>query len=407
VVRTVQEMLDFFQLVQSQRAELPFDIDGVVFKVNDREGQEALGWNSRTPRWAVAYKFPPQVANTKLIAIDVQVGRTGAVTPVARLQPVAVGGVTVSSSTLHNADEIVRLDLMVGDTVVLTRAGDVIPKITGRVAELRDGTETPFVMPTHCPDCGSAIERPSDAVIYRCTGGIACRAQRHAALAHYASRLAMNIEDLGPATVEALMEARLLESGPADLYSLTVEDIAALPGFAKTSARNLVNSIRASCNPELARFIYALGIPTVGENTARNLARRFRTWTAFANASDTDLLAMDDVGEGTVAKIRAFLDASRNVEQVSAIQRYVTPVAPKEQGARFAGRTFVITGTLSRAREELKALLEQEGAKVSDSVSKKTSVIIAGENAGTKLTKAVALGIVVWNEAELAAQLLG
>jgi DNA ligase (NAD+) len=204
-----------------------------------------------------------------------------------------------------------------------------------------------------------------------------------------------------------MMEARMLESGPADLYRLTVADIAALPGFAETSARNLVASIRASGRPELARFIYALGIPTVGENTARNLARRFRTWAAFAGASDADLIAIDDIGKGTVSRIRAFLEEPRNTEQVAAIQRYVSPVAPKEQGARLAGRTFVITGTHSRAREELKAMLEQEGAKVSDSVSKKTSVLIAGENAGSKLTKAVAMGVTVWSEADLETQLLG
>ncbi|MBC8737276.1 NAD-dependent DNA ligase LigA [Paraburkholderia sp. UCT31] len=399
----------FFQSVGEKRDALPFDIDGIVFKLNNVEDQKRLGWVSRTPRWAIAYKFPAQEASTRLLAIDIQIGRTGAATPVARLEPVFVGGATVSNATLHNLDEIRRKDLRIGDHVVIRRAGDVIPEIVKSIEERRDGTEQVFEMPDACPVCTSPLHREEDKAAYHCTGGMSCRAQRANGLAHYASRLAMDIDGLGDATVELLLEHDLIASGASDLYHLSVDRLMQLPRYAKKSAQNLADAIAATRTPELHRFIYALGIPTVGENTAKSLARVFKTWAAFKLATQEQLMDIDDIGEVTTSNILGFLHAPVNVEELARLEAVVAPqdaeLAAAAEGVDWTGKRFVVTGTLSVPREEIKAEIERHGGKVSDSVSKQTYAVIAGDAAGTKLDKARALNIPVWDEARFRAEL--
>ncbi len=380
-----------------ERDGLPFEIDGVVFKLDDVSHQERLGWNSRVPRWATAYKFPPQEAETTLVAIDIQVGRTGSLTPVARLEPVFVGGVTVSNATLHNQDEIRRLGVRIGDRVIVRRAGDVIPEIVRVARSLEESVD--FAMPAACPVCGSAVHREDDKAIHRCTGGLKCDAQKLFALTHFASRLAMDIEGLGEGVAQRLLDAGLV-ARPSDLYTLDASRVALLDGLGKSSAAKLVTRIAESVEPELNRFIYALGIPGVGESTAKELARQFGSWDDFSIATEEELLVVRDLGPITVGNIRSFFANEANGQEAARLAAFVRPreVARISTPQVFAGLTFVITGTLSDSREAFKTRIEAAGGKVSGSVSKKTSYVLAGAEAGSKLDRANELGVKVLDE---------
>lgn len=393
------EIESVFQIMATRRASLPFDIDGVVFKLDSVALQDKAGWSSRVPRWAIAYKFPPEEATTTLLDIDLQVGRTGAVTPVARLQPVFVGGVTVANATLHNADEIARLGVLIGDRVVVRRAGDVIPEIVRVVTESRTGSERAFVMPTACPVCGSAVHQEEDKAVHRCTGGLNCEAQRLFAITHFASRLALDIEGLGEGIVQKLLDADLVHR-PSDLFSLEAEVVAKLEGMGKVSAKKLISRLAECRAPELNRFIYSLGIPNVGETTAKDLAKFFKTWSAFSQATQGQLMQVANLGPITADNVVSFF---ANAENAQEAQKLATQVQPKEvqvsdSAQIFAGLTFVITGTLSSPREVFKERIEAAGGKVSGSVSKKTSYLLAGAEAGSKLTKAEELGVAVLSE---------
>jgi DNA ligase (NAD+) len=397
----VTGIMDHFEYMVQQRPHLEFDIDGVVFKLNAMVHQQKLGWVTRTPRWAIAYKFPAEEKSTELLAIDIQVGRTGTCTPVARLSPVFVGGVTVTNATLHNEDELLRKDVRVGDRVVVRRAGDVIPEVVRYVPDEAHTARATFVMPTTCPVCGSPVHREADSATHRCTGGLACQAQRLYAVTHFASRLAMNIDGMGEQVASVLLNTKLITK-PSDLYSLTQEQLQSLPRFAEKSATNKLEAIQASRNPTLRKFIFALGIPGVGDGTAKRLATAFGTFAKVQAATDAELMAVPDVGPDTTAKILAFFSNADNALEVA---RLVSAVHPQEEakleGGTLVGKTLVLTGTLSIPREEYVAQIEAAGGKVSGSVSAKTSAVVAGESAGSKLTKAQSLGVPVWTEAEL------
>lgn len=394
-----------FEQMAAQRAGLPFEIDGVVFKLDDIELQSVAGWNNRVPKWAIAYKFPPQQQTTSLVGIDVQVGRTGKLTPVARLAPVFVGGVTVSNATLHNLDEVRRKDLRVGDMVVVQRAGDVIPEVVRSLADRRTEELPLFEMPSQCPVCGSPVRKDEDKANHFCTGGLTCQAQRLFALTHFASRLAMDIEGLGEGVVQKLLTSGLVQR-PSDLYALDFEQVAQLDGFGEVSASNLKRAIASSKGIALHRFIFALGIPGVGETTAKDLAKHFRGIPELMAATENQLLSIRDVGPATAQSVSQFFRNEQTRIEAHTLAEAVAPEAPPclvESG--LTGKTFVITGTLSAPREEFKARIEQVGAKVSGSVSKKTSFVLAGSEAGSKLDKAVELGVPVLTEAEFDALL--
>lgn len=413
VIKSFEELAAFHKHIGDIRAELPFDIDGVVFKVNKIADQVRLGWDSTTPRWATAYKYPAEEAVTTLNKIIVQVGRTGALTPVAKPEPVFVGGVTVTSITLHNEGEVHRKDIRIGDRIIVRRAGDVIPELVRSLTELRTGAEVVFKMPDSCPECGSHVKQDVDEkgrpqATLRCMGGLSCSAQRLNSLTHFGSRRAMSIDNLGEQTVQALLDADLLPNGASDLFNLTVEDALKLEGFKKRKAENLVEGIQAAKTPELRRFIFALGIPNVGENTSSNLANRFKTFAGFRAATEAELMAMDDVGGITTRSILDFLCEEKNIAEMDRLAAIITPqeVAAAPVGAKFEGKTFVLTGTLpNMSRDEAAAMIEAAGGKVSGSVSKKTSVVVAGAEAGSKLTKAEELGLPVWDEARLREEL--
>ncbi|WJF89215.1 NAD-dependent DNA ligase LigA [Paraburkholderia bonniea] len=404
VVTGVDGLLGFFRQIGAQREALPYDIDGVVYKVNRRAEQEALGFVSRAPRFALAHKFPAQEALTRLLAIDVQVGRTGAITPVARLEPVFVGGATVTNATLHNEGEIRRKDIRIGDTVIVRRAGDVIPEVVSALIERRPPDAREFVMPVQCPECGSAIERLPDEVIARCTGGLFCPAQRKQALWHFAQRRALNIDGLGEKIIDQLVEQNLVRT-PADLFNLGFATLAALERFADKSAQNLLDSLEKARHTSLARFIYALGIRHVGESTAKDLARYFGSLDPLMDAPVDELLQVNDVGPIVAESLRQFFAEAHNrvvIEQLRAPGRVTWlegPPAPKAPQGVLAGKTVVLTGTLPNlSREVAKEMLEKAGAKVAGSVSKKTDYVIAGAEAGSKLEKAEALGVPVLDE---------
>jgi DNA ligase (NAD+) len=407
------ELAAFYEVVRARRADLPFEIDGVVYKVDSLELQRALGFRTREPRWAVAHKFPPEEMPTRLLAIDVQVGRTGAITPVARLQPVFVGGTTVTNVTLHNEDEIRRRDLRIGDTVIVRRAGDVIPQIVRPVLDLRPRDAREFVMPTVCPECGSAVARLPDEVIARCTGGLVCPAQRKQALLHFASRRALDIEGLGDKLVEQLVDAGLVHT-PADIYILKLPQLAALERMAEKSAANVLAAIERSKNTTLARFIFGLGVRHVGEATAKDLARHFGSLDALLAAKEQDLLQVNDVGPVLAESVAGFLGEPHNREGIGKLRAagvHWTEGPPEvaSEGApagALAGRTFVLTGTLpTLAREDAKAMIEARGGKVSGSVSKKTDYVVAGAAAGSKLARAEELGVAILDETQLRAML--
>ncbi len=390
----------YYNSMAEKRPDLAYDIDGVVFKVEQRAQQETLGFVSRAPRWAIAQKFPAEEAITRLDGIDIQVGRTGALTPVARLEPVFVGGVTVTNATLHNLDEIRRKDVRAGDWVVVRRAGDVIPEVARVVIERRSEDLPEFHLPDECPVCGSAVERAEDEAVARCTGGLFCPAQRKQSIMHFASRRALNIEGMGEKLVEQLVESGLVHS-VADLYALKMEDLSALERMGEKSAANVLAEIERSKTPSLGRLLFALGIREVGEVTAHSLARHFGSLQALAAASEEDLLAVADVGPVVAQHVHAFFQEEHNRDVLDALQRIgVEPTAPEVNAADqpLAGETWVLTGSLSVPRARAKNLLESLGAKVTGSVSAKTTALLAGAEAGSKLTKAEKLGVQIVSE---------
>ena len=403
------EVLDFYRDIQNKRSSLGYDIDGTVLKINDIALQEKLGFISKAPRWAIAYKFPAQEELTRLNDVEFQVGRTGAITPVAKLEPVFVAGVTVSNATLHNGDEIERLDIAIGDTVVIRRAGDVIPQIIGVLHDRRPADARPIIFPKTCPVCDSAIVRIEGEAVARCTGGLFCAAQRKEALKHFVSRKAMDIEGVGGKLIEQLVDRELIHT-PADLFKLDLTTLTRLERMGAKSAENALASLEKAKNTTLARFIFALGIREVGEATALNLANHFKTLEALQNADLEALQQVPDVGEVVANRILAFWHEPHNVAVVNdLIQQGVhwDDVEVKEVGENlFKGKTVVLTGTLTQmGRNEAKALLQEMGAKVSGSVSAKTDFVIAGDAAGSKLTKAQELGVAVLTEEEFLAQI--
>ncbi|MEK6788027.1 MAG: NAD-dependent DNA ligase LigA [Pseudomonadota bacterium] len=394
-----------WQKLLDAREHLPFDIDGMVVKVDDRRLQQDLGFVARAPRWAVAYKFPAQEASTLLEAIDFQVGRTGALTPVARLRPVNVAGVVVSNATLHNIDEVHRLDLRPGDTVVIYRAGDVIPKVMRRLDDAGHDARPQVQLPDCCPVCASAVMRPEGEVIARCSAGQFCPAQRKEAIRHFASRRAMDIEGLGEKWIDLMVDARLVSS-TADIYRLTSEQLLTLPRMAEKSASNLLASIAHSRATTLARFLFALGIANVGEATAEAFARQFGSWPALQAADEAALMATPDVGPVVAQSVMSYLREPHNVAVIEALiaagVTWADQAAAQDLPQPLAGQTWVLTGTLlAMSRDEAGDRLKALGAKVSGSVSKKTHVVVAGESAGSKLAKAQELGVTVWDEAQL------
>lgn len=394
-------LIAFHAAILAQRDSLPFDIDGVVYKVNSLTLQAELGFVSREPRWAVAHKYPPQEALTTVEAIEVQVGRTGAITPVARLKPVFVGGVTVTNATLHNEDEVRRKDVRIGDTVIVRRAGDVIPEVVGVLPERRPIMAPEFIMPKACPVCGSAIERPEDEAIARCTGGLYCPAQRKQALLHFAGRRAMDIEGLGEKLVDQLVEAGLVRT-PVDLYRLELMQLENLERMGEKSARNLLDAIAKSKAPTLARLIFALGIRNVGETTAKDLARHFGSLEGLMVADEARLQQVPDVGPVVASSIARFFAEPHNREVIEGLEKVsvrATPMAAVSMDTAIAGKTFVLTGTLpSLSRDDARVMIESRGGKVAGSVSKKTDFVVAGAEAGSKLAKAHELGVIILDE---------
>ena len=403
-----QEALDYFKQIGDQRMSLDFDIDGVVIKVNSITEQEQLGFVARAPRWATAFKFPAQEEVTKLNKVDFQVGRTGAITPVARLEPVSVAGVIVSNATLHNSDEIIRLGIREGDYVTVRRAGDVIPQIVAVIKDRRPADTKEIIFPTHCPICGSIIVRDEGQAISRCAGGLICQAQRKEALKHFVSRRAMNVEGLGDKIIEQLVDKEYVET-PADLYKLTVPILCSLDKVGEKLANNLMSALNKSKNTSLNRFIFALGIPNVGEVTAENLVNQLGNLTAIENASLEQLQLVNDIGAVIAESIIDFFQEPHNrtvidqlISEEIGIHWPDVEVQLLTTDSPFSDKTVVLTGTLSiLTRDEAKAKLKQLGAKVTGSVSKKTDLVIAGEAAGSKLTKAQELGIKVIDEQEL------
>jgi len=407
VLKSVEEMLSFYHAIEAKRDTLPYDIDGIVYKVNAFAEQNTLGFVSRAPRFALAHKFPAQEALTTVLGIDVQVGRTGAITPVARLAPVVVGGVTVTNATLHNEDEVRRKDVRIGDTVTVRRAGDVIPEVVSVIQERRPEDATQFVMPTRCPICDSHIERLEDEAVARCSGGLFCGAQRKQALIHFAHRRALDIEGLGEKIVDQLVDQNLVRT-PADLYRLGFAALANLERMGEKSADNLIQAIHQSRHTTLARFIFALGIRHVGETTAKDLANHYQSMHALMDARLEDLLTVKDVGPVVADSIVSFMQETHNrevIEQLLASGMQLS-LEKKVISAAVAGKTFVLTGTFpSLSRDQAKDLLEKAGAKVAGSVSKKTDYVVAGTDAGSKLTKAEELGITVIDEQAMIALL--
>ena len=405
VVAGLSGLLKRYQALGVQRSELDYDIDGVVYKVDSIDQQRELGTVSRAPRWALAHKFPAQEETTRLLAIEVQVGRTGALTPVARLEPVFVGGVTVTNATLHNADEIQRKDLRPGDIVVVRRAGDVIPEVVAPVLDKRPEDSQAWQMPDHCPECGSAAEKVEGEAVARCTGGLVCPAQRRRALEHFAGRAAMDIDGLGSKLIAQLVEKDLVHS-PADLYRLDLATLSGLERMAEKSAGNLVESLNKSKQTSLPRLLFALGIREVGEVTAAQLARYFGTLEAVAKADAEQLAQVPDVGPVVAAHIEAFFQEPHNtevIEQLLALGvEYPEETPVNNDDLPLTGRTYVLTGTLeSMPRAQARERLEALGAKVTSSVSKNTTALIAGAEPGSKLTKAEALGVEVLDESAL------
>ncbi len=413
LVHGIEECLEYYAAIGARRTHLPYQIDGVVYKVDDMGAQRRLGFVSRAPRWAVAHKFPAQEEMTVVRDVEFNVGRTGALTPVARLEPVFVGGVTVSNATLHNMDEIARKDVRIGDTVVIRRAGDVIPEVVKVVLERRPAHTVPVRLPKRCPVCGSAVERRPDQAVARCTGGLFCAAQRKEALRHFASRHALDIEGLGTKVIDQLVDAGMVRT-PADLYGLTAEQFASLERMGEKSAANLVAALERSRKTTLPRFLLALGIPDVGEATARALAQHFGGLEPLLAANAEQITQVPDIGAIIASSVHGFFHEPHNRRVIEAL------VDPRRGGihwpavgqarlpgaAPLAGKTFVLTGTLeSQTREQAQQLILDLGGKVSGSVSKKTDYVVAGAEAGSKLKQAQKLGITILDEGEFRALL--
>ena len=404
VVQGAQGLVEFYRRIAAKRDSLPFDIDGVVYKVNSLALQAQLGFVTREPRWAVAHKYPAEEQMTRLNGIEVQVGRTGKLTPVAKLEPVFVGGTTVSNATLHNLFELRRKKVRIGDTVIVRRAGDVIPEVVGRVPDTVAGYRHNFLMPRQCPVCGSKVVREKGTIEHRCTGGLFCAAQRKQALLHFAGRRAMDIDGFGDRLVEQLVETGMVRTA-ADLYKLKQDDLASLERMGEKSARNLLNAIEASKETTLSRFIYALGIRHVGESTANELARHFGSMENLKAAGFDDLTGVQDIGPVVAQSIIDFLGEPHNEEVINALLKSgIRPEAReviKDFRNDISGKIFVLTGTLAAyPREEAKEKIESLGGKVTGSVSAKTDYIVAGENPGGKYEKALALGIKILSESD-------
>jgi len=408
LAHSADEVMAFYRQVEQERPSLGFDIDGVVIKVDSQALQEQLGFVARAPRWAVAFKFPAQEQMTFVRDVEFQVGRTGAITPVARLEPVQVAGVVVSNATLHNADEIARLGLRIGDKVVIRRAGDVIPQVVNVVESERPQETREIVFPSHCPVCGSDVERVEGEVVTRCTGGLICGAQRKEALKHFVSRRAMDVDGMGDKIIDQLVEKEYVLT-PADLFRLTAGKLTGLDRMGPKSAQNVVDALEKAKSTTLARFLYALGIREVGEATAANLANHFGELEKVMNADLDALIEVQDVGKVVATHVRNFMDEESNravirdlTEEIGVHWPQVEVVNVEEIDSPFAGKTVVLTGSLSQMnRDDAKERLVALGAKVSGSVSKKTDLLIAGEAAGSKLAKAQELGIPVIDEAEM------
>ncbi|MCB1623492.1 MAG: NAD-dependent DNA ligase LigA, partial [Pseudomonadales bacterium] len=405
-VEGVAGCLEYYRKIGARRAQLPYQIDGVVYKVDSRADQERLGFVSRAPRWAIAHKFPADEELTTLIGVDFQIGRSGALTPVARLAPVFVGGVTVSNATLHNMDEVERKDVRIGDTVVVRRAGDVIPEIARVLLERRPANAEVIRLPANCPVCGSPVRREDDEAVARCTGGtLVCRAQRKEWLKHFASRRALDVEGLGDKLIEQLVDADVVRT-PADLYGLTVTQLAALDRMGERSAANVSAALERSKSTTLPRFLFALGIPDVGETTARALAEQFGSLEALSAARVEAIMETPDVGPVSASAVARFLAEPRNRQMITALREqgvHWPDLERRGADSPLAGLTFVLTGTLPNfKREEAEQALRELGAKTSGSVSKKTSYVIAGADAGSKLAKAESLDVPVLGAAELA-----
>ena len=403
---SLNDVKAYYQDIMARRDALAYEIDGVVIKVDNIAAQEVLGFVARAPRWAIAYKFPAQEEITLLNDVEFQVGRTGAITPVAKLEPVFVGGVTVSNATLHNADEIERLGVMVGDSVIIRRAGDVIPQIVAVVAERRPETAKEIVFPEACPVCSSAVERVEGEAVARCTGGLVCQAQRKEALKHFVSRKALDVDGLGEKVIEQLVDREMVET-PADLFKLSAGVLTVLDRMGPKSAQNVVNALTKAKETTLARFLYSLGIREVGEATAMNLAQHFKSLDMVQAATHEQLVDVQDIGDIVASHITSFFSQDKNREVVDKLLElgltWPAIEAPVEgQSLPLEGKTVVLTGSLSQlGRSEAKAALQALGAKVTGSVSKKTDILFAGEAAGSKLTKAQDLGIEIRNEQDL------
>ena len=399
----IQACIEYYQSILARRVDLAFEIDGVVFKLDDIEQQALAGFVSRAPRWAIAYKFPAQEVMTRLLDVDFQVGRTGALTPVARLEPVAVGGVMVSNATLHNMDEIIRKDVRIGDIVIVRRAGDVIPEVLAPVTEKRQDELVLPKMPSHCPVCQSEVRRSEGQAAYRCTGGLVCDAQRKEAIKHFASRKAMDIDGLGDKLVEQMVDLDMIHS-PADLYHLEISQLAGLERMAEKSANNLLLSLKASMETTLARFIFALGIREVGETTAESLAAHFGSIEDIQQADVETLQQVGDVGPVVAENVYQFFQQEKNLQIIDdLIRQGVHWPVPRQivnsEALPLTGYTYVITGTLEGlSRDQAAARLKALGAKVSGSVSSKTTAVIAGEKPGSKVAKADALGVQVLDQ---------
>jgi len=401
-VEGLQGCLDYHVHMGQQRAGLGYDIDGVVYKVDGFAEQDILGFVSRAPRWALAHKFPAEEEQTHLLSIDIQVGRTGALTPVARLDPVFVGGVTVTNATLHNIDEIRRKDVRAGDMVVVRRAGDVIPEVARAIHSQRDNDLAEFQMPETCPECGSEVERVEGEAVFRCTGGLICPAQRKHSIRHFATRKAMDIEGLGDQLVSQLVDEKLI-STVADLYLLTHEQLVSLERMGSKSAENLLAALEKSKKPPLNRLLYALGIREVGEVTASSLARHYGGLDEILAASEENLTEVSDIGPIVASHVHTFFQQEKNRQVITALQNCGVEWQALENNRGkqpLAGQVWVLTGSLSKPRIQFKNQLESLGAKVSGSVSGKTSVVLAGEAAGSKLTKAKKLGVTVMTESD-------
>lgn len=394
----------YFEDILNKRNLLPFGIDGVVYKVNCIEYQEKLGFVSRAPRFAIAHKFPAEIVESQILDIQIQVGRTGAITPVAKINPVLVGGVLVSNATLHNQDEIKRKDIKIHDYVLVRRAGDVIPEIVSVVISKRLDNTYEFIMPNTCPVCSSHLVRLPDEAIVRCSGGLFCAAQKKQSITHFASKLALNIDGLGEKNVELFVDNNLIHN-PSDIFELTEEKLETLPRFAKKSSENLITAINASKNTTLNRFIYALGIRHVGESTAKALAKTFGNIENLILANIEELLLVSDIGEVVAKSIVDFFNEDHNIEIIKKLLHlgvhYPITDGNNKYNEAISGKTFVLTGTLpTYSRDEARALIEEFGGKVSGSVSKKTHYVLAGSESGSKLDKAQELGIQILNEAE-------